>query len=148
MNKTERFKAIVAVHLFLFKDNKVLLARRFNTGYEDGKFSVPAGHVDGQEPLTLAIQREAKEEIGLTIKKEDLRVIHCMHRYTRESKDERIDFFITAEKWTGEPRIMEPDKCDLIAWHDLNSLPSNIIPYVRSALTAVQQGEPFSEFGW
>ena len=41
-----RFQMPVAVHLLLVKDNKVLLLRRFNTGYEYGNYSVVAGHVD------------------------------------------------------------------------------------------------------
>jgi len=32
----ERFKLVSAVHIFLIRDGKVLLLRRFNTGYEDG----------------------------------------------------------------------------------------------------------------
>ncbi|GAK14365.1 NUDIX domain-containing protein [Geomicrobium sp. JCM 19039] len=56
-----RFKMVVAVHLFLLKDDHVLLLRRYNTGYEDGKFSVVAGHLDGDERVKEAIAREAKE---------------------------------------------------------------------------------------
>ena len=37
---------IPAVHLFLIREKSVLLARRFNTGYCDGNWSVPAGHVE------------------------------------------------------------------------------------------------------
>ena len=42
----ERNKIIPASYAVLIKDNKVLLVRRFNTGYEDGKYSLPAGHVE------------------------------------------------------------------------------------------------------
>jgi hypothetical protein len=34
----ERFKLVSAVHLFFIRDGKILLLRRFNTGYEDGKY--------------------------------------------------------------------------------------------------------------
>lgn len=34
----ERFKMRVAVHLILEQDNKYLLLRRYNTGYEDGNY--------------------------------------------------------------------------------------------------------------
>ena len=45
------FLAPVAVHLLLVKDDRVLLLKRYNTGYEDGNYSVVAGHIDGGEDL-------------------------------------------------------------------------------------------------
>ena len=50
------YKLVAAVHLFLIRDGKVLLLRRFNTGYEDGQYSVIAGHLDGDEEATAALR--------------------------------------------------------------------------------------------
>ena len=58
------FRSPVAVHLFLVKDGSILLLRRYNTGYEDGNYSVVAGHIDGGEQLMAAMVREAREEAG------------------------------------------------------------------------------------
>jgi 8-oxo-dGTP diphosphatase len=135
----------VAVHLFLFHHDRVLLSRRFNTGWEDGKYSVPAGHVDTGESVTEATIREAHEEIGVTLKPEDIEVIHVMHR---KADDERVDFFLVARRWTGEITNQEPHKCDDLTWHPLTSLPSNLIPYVGQGLANYQHGIFFSEFGW
>ena len=63
----ERFKLVVAVHLILIEDGKILLLRRYHTGYEDGNYSVVAGHIDGDESVIKAMQREALEEAGITI---------------------------------------------------------------------------------
>ncbi len=50
----ERHAIVCAAHLLLRREGEVLLARRFNTGWEDGNYSVPAGHVDENEPISLA----------------------------------------------------------------------------------------------
>ena len=51
-----RFPA--TVHLFFFRENQILLLRRFNTGFRDGEYSVPAGHLDGGETVMQAGIRE------------------------------------------------------------------------------------------
>ena len=135
----------VAVHLFFLRADRVLLLRRFNTGWEDGNYSVPAGHVDAGETVTHAAIREAREEIGVRLGPQDVEVVHVMHR---KSEDERIDFFLLARRWAGEIANQEPDKCDDLAWYSVASLPDNMIPYVKQALLNYQNGAPFSEFGW
>jgi ADP-ribose pyrophosphatase YjhB (NUDIX family) len=144
---TDRFKVIIAVHLFLRQDNKILLMRRFNTGYEDGNYSVPAGHIDGGETITNAMIREAKEELTIHIEHDDLKVVHIMHRNADDW--ERIDFFLECKKWEGDIQIGEPDKCDNLEWiDDLDSLPENTIPYIRSAIEHYREDQHFSEFNW
>ncbi len=150
--KREYFKFVSAVHLFLVKDGKILLLRRFNTGYEDGSYSVPAGHIDGNERATTAMLREAKEETGVVINEEDIRMVHVMHRIshgTHPSKtEERIDFFFEATEWQGEPKIMETNKCDDLSWFRINQLPQNVIPYVKTGIENYEKKILFSEFGW
>jgi 8-oxo-dGTP diphosphatase len=135
----------VAVHLFFLRADRVLLLRRFNTGWEDGNYSVPAGHVDAGETVTQAATREAREEIGVRLEPQDVEVVHVMNR---KSEDERIDFFLLARHWAGEIANREPDKCDDLAWYPVASLPANMIPYVRQALFNYRNGMLFSEFGW
>ena len=59
---------LIAVYLILIEDDKILLQRRFNTGYKDGNYSLPAGHLDDNESITQALVREVKEEIDLDLK--------------------------------------------------------------------------------
>ncbi len=138
-----RFPA--TVHLFLFRPGQILLLRRFNTGYRDGEYSVPAGHLDGNETVLAAAQREAAEEIGVQIDGADILFSSVMHR---NEGDERIDFFVEVRLWTGEPFNNEPHKCEELRWVDLRSLPQNTIPYVRRAIQNHQNGVRFDEFGW
>jgi len=139
----ERFKLIASVYLVLMKDNKILLSRRYKTGYFDGSYSFPAGHLDEAETLKQGMVRETKEEIGIAVKPEDLRLVHVMNRNI--PKDERLDFFFTAEKWEGEPKNMELDKCDDLSWFELNNLPKNIIPYIRQAIDSILNNNIYSE---
>lgn len=140
-----RAKIPITVHLLFFRDDQVLLLRRFNTGYEDGNYSVPAGHLDGGEPVRVAAIREAEEEIGLQIDIENIAFAYVMHR--REG-DERVDFFVQIKAWDGEPFNAEPNKCDELRWCDVDALPENTIPYVRQAIQNFRDGVAFEEFGW
>ncbi len=143
MGSNAAFKS--AVHLFLMKENEVLLSRRRNTGYEDGNYSVPAGHLDGGEEVKAAAIREAAEEIGVRLAADDLEIVGVMHR---KSDEERIDFFLVAGAWSGEISNQEPEKCDDLAWFALDRLPANIVPYVARALQNAREGRWFESFGW
>jgi 8-oxo-dGTP pyrophosphatase MutT (NUDIX family) len=128
------------------RGDAVLLLRRANTGYEDGNYSVIAGHLDGDETATQAMLREAAEEAGIIVAQGDLRFVHLMHRKEAAEVDERIDLFFTASRWQGEPRIAEPEKCSELRWANLAALPPNMVPYVRAALEHYRQNLPYSEF--
>lgn len=139
------FAFLSAAHVFLLRNGQVLLLRRFNTGYEDGNYSVPAGHLDGGEQVKVAAMREVREEVGVTIAPQDLDVVGVMHR---KAEDERIDFFLATSRWEGEPHNREPHKCDQLRWADIDDLPENVIPYVRQALENSRCGKWFDSFGW
>jgi 8-oxo-dGTP diphosphatase len=135
----------VTVHLLFFREDQVLLLRRFNTGYADGQYSVPAGHLDGGETVLAAAAREAEEETGVRIESGDILFSSVMHR---KDGDERVDFFVRIRNWQGEPVNTEPDKCDELRWVSVNDLPHNVIPYVRKAIQNHHDGVKFDEFGW
>lgn len=142
---TKRFKLASAVHLFFIRDGKVLLLRRFNTGYEDGNYGVVAGHLNGDEQVKTAAIREAREETGVTVSPQEIEIVGVMHR---RSDDERIDFFLVVHAWSGQVVNREPHRCDLLAWFDLDDLPQNAIPYVRRALENYREGRWFDSLGW
>lgn len=141
----QRFTLPVAVHIFLVRDGRVLLLRRHNTGYEDGNYSVIAGHLDGGEEVIQAAIREAREEAGISLVPRDIALVGVMHQ---QSDIEYIDFFVTASHWEGEIVNAEPQKCDDLSWHPLGHLPENVIPYVRRALDNYRAGRWFDSYGW
>ncbi|KAA3652335.1 MAG: NUDIX domain-containing protein [Proteobacteria bacterium] len=133
------------VHVILSRDGAVLLMRRANTGFFDGLFSLPGGHVEPGESIRMTAIREMAEELGIRLAEEDLDLVGVVHRL---SDTNRIDFFLRARQWSGEPRCAEPDKCDSLAWCAPDALPPNTVAYIRDAL-ACPLAEPWvSEQGW
>lgn len=142
----ENFPYVGSSYLFLIEDDKILLQRRFQTGFEDGSYGVPAGHLEGGETTREGCVREIKEEIGVDIRPENLKVVHVMHR--RGEHDERFDFFMTASVYEGEVTNCEPHKRDDLSWFSLDELPENMVEYVRQAIEGYREGIMYSEFGW
>ena len=141
----DRFKLVPEAHLLLIRDGRILLLRRRNTDYEDGKYSVIAGHMEDGETAREAICREAHEEAGIELAPDDLEFAHVVHRADR---GQRVGFFFSALRWRGEPRNMEPHKADDFRWFALDALPDDMVPYVRRAIELWRAGQCYSESGW
>jgi 8-oxo-dGTP diphosphatase len=144
---TERNKAIPAAYLFLEKDGKFLVARRCNTGYQDGNYQVPAGHVDAGELPSEALIREAKEEIGIDISPDDIQLVHVSYRPKHDNTDNRVDFFFRVSRWSGEVQNMEPHKCDDLKWVTLDELPESMTAHVLDAFECMQKNIVYKELG-
>ncbi len=140
MISATRHTLIAASYLMLIREDEILLSRRFNTGYEDGKYSLPAGHVEEGETFTQTVIRESKEEIGVVLKPENLSVVHVMQRSRPEKANDRIDVFFITRAWEGNPENMEPEKCDHIQWFSLSDLPIKTIPYIKQAIECAMNG--------
>lgn len=141
-----RHKLTGDVHLLLIDRNgQALFGRRQNTGFEDGTWHVPAGHLEAGESVVQALIREAKEEVDVIIAPEDVEFAHIMHS---SSSGGRAAFFFIVRHWGGTPENREPEKCTELAWFALDVLPDHLIGYFRAALDHIAAGEPFSVYGW
>jgi len=135
--------AITSYVIFL-RENEVLLMRRAKTGYHDGDYGLPSGHVEEGEYSLAAAIREAKEEVGVCVEQNNLMLVHVMHRHCGDH--ECIEMFFMAKKWDGELINAEPNKCDEIRWVKVDDLPKNTIPYIRMAIEKISQNILYSEF--
>jgi 8-oxo-dGTP diphosphatase len=144
-NKT-RFQVTPAVFLILQNEQGLILTmQRHNTGHMDGQFGLPAGHVDGGETFAAAMIREAREELGIEIAESDLEFEHIIHKQLEDGV-ERVDIYFSAQKWTGEIAIMEPQKCSQLKWQYGDEL--EIIDYIRHVLVQIADGEGLSYWGF
>ena len=140
-----RFRLVPESHLLLVRDGRILLLKRANTDYEDGKYSVVAGHIEDGETAREAICREAREEAGIELAPDDLAFAQVVHRADR---GQRVGFFFSASRWRGEPRNTEPHKASDLGWFPLDALPDDMVPYVRQAIARWRTGEHYGESGW
>ncbi|MCK0506362.1 NUDIX hydrolase [Aromatoleum anaerobium] len=134
----------VGVHVIVERNGEVLLLRRAGTGFFDGLYSLPGGHVEPGESLLEAAVREMCEETGLCLHADALEYVGVVHR---RSDTNRVDFFVRAKRFTGEPQIREPDKCDGLGWFGRDGLPAATVPYIRAGLDA-RPAPWVLELGW
>ena len=144
----EHFKALSAVFPVIFRDHdgkrQVLLHRRQNTGYQDGRLDISAsGHVDEGETATAAAARECKEELGIDVDAGDLEFVHLSHRLDTDRT--YYDMYFIVKAYRGIPRIMEADKCSQLDWFDLAGLPDDVISVRKRDLANIERGIYYSE---
>lgn len=141
-------KLVVGVHLVLVEDGRVLLGRRANTSFADGSWHVPAGHLEAGESVLAGMAREAKEELGITIREEDLGMVHTLHHLDADDGAGRLQLFFSPRSYTGKITNREPNKCTALRWWPLDELPEPIVGYTADALAQITAGHPLSVVGW
>lgn len=134
---THDFRVVPASYVFLRRGEDVLLQLREHTGFMDGHWaSAAAGHIEDGESAFDAASREALEELGVTIAVSELTPLTAMHRTqaNNNAADERVDFFFECWNWSGEPRLIEPEKAADLGWFALSALPHPVVPHEEFVL--------------
>ena len=127
----------VGVGVMIVEDNKILLGHRVekaeDTGgiYEPDCWTLPGGKQEYEETMVEAAIRECKEETNLDIS--DLIVFTASDSFQPDRHYVTINF-ITAS-YSGELKIMEPEKIDKWEWFDINELPQNIYTPSKNMIT-------------
>lgn len=106
----------------------------------DGYYDLPAGHLENQEKLKEGAARELKEEAGITVEPDDLKLIH-LHQNHHVPEQPHYGYIFLAKKWQGHPKLVEPEKSDDIDFFSLDNLPQKITPYVKEALDKLGSDE-------
>ena len=143
---TARFSAHVAVYIALVEGDRIFLLHRANTGYRDGEWAMPAGHVESGETPHEAALRELQEETGVSVLGDDLECAHCQYRLCGEGGAEAyVEYLFVCRRWNGTPGNAEPDKADACGWFDRDSL-GGIVDFHAAMLSHVKNGESFGVF--
>lgn len=115
--------------VILLKGGKVLLGRRHSDPdkadselHGEDTWTFPGGKHDFGEELAEGATREVKEETDIDVKPDDLEVFSVTNDMVPTAHFVTIGFI--AKRFSGEPKVMEPDEIVQWKWFSLNALPS------------------------
>jgi mutator protein MutT len=138
------YKQQVIVRVILRDGDKILLMKKHKR--KDNRHSLPGGRVEVGEALKAALIRETMEEIGVQIQPKNLRLVHLVS--SRDRRASYVHIYFAAQKWKGEIRNLEPEKCDSLHWVDISQLPDNFLPPNGMAIRKYLNNILYSEFNW
>lgn len=120
----------------------MLLLRRANSGYRDGWWALPAGHVEPGESCRAPAARELAEETGVVLDAAMLAPVCAQHRTAPGGAiEQRADFYYQAACPDDvEPALMEPARASDLRWFDLDALPHLVVAPELDVLRAVPAG--------
>jgi 8-oxo-dGTP pyrophosphatase MutT (NUDIX family) len=143
------FQVVPAAYLLLLRgeadDTEVLLQLRGpGASYMSGHWAAgAAGHIEYGESVAVAAAREAREELGVEVRPGDIEPLCTMQRTEPGNPnpiEQRVDFFVTSRRWSGEPTIQEPGKCLELRWCRFGELPDPVVPHERHVLEQYAHG--------
>lgn len=115
--------------VMLLRDGKALFGKRHTDPkkadselHGEGTWTFPGGKFDAGDALLDGPCREVKEETGIDIDRSSLEIISVSSDHLGDIHFITVGFL--ARKWSGEPRVMEPDEITDWQWFPLNQLPT------------------------
>jgi len=133
-------RPFIGVGVLLWKGDCLLLGqRRTLHGQHDWQF--PGGHLESGESVLECAAREVREETGLQIVSAE----HAAFSNEMFSTGERdyVTLYVTAAHISGEPEVMEPDKCLSWQWFPYHKLPA---PLFMPIINLLKQSPDLSVF--
>ncbi|MCK5080739.1 MAG: NUDIX domain-containing protein [Candidatus Moranbacteria bacterium] len=116
----EESRSKVGLGVCVVKGNRVLFGKRKNT-HGEGSWCFPGGHLEFNETWEECARRETMEETGLKIK--NLRFITATNDIFEKEGKHYITIIILADCISGDPKIMESDKCEKWGWFEYGKQP-------------------------
>jgi 8-oxo-dGTP diphosphatase len=126
----------VGIGVTILREGRVLLGRRRGS-HGAGEYSTPGGHLDPLESFAACARRETREECGLEITAVRFQFVANVGLYAPRHY---VHVGLLADWAGGEPRLMEPDKCDGWEWYPVESPPAPLFEMTRLAFEALRAG--------
>jgi len=125
--------------IILRKDGKVLIGKR--NGEFVPEYSIPGGSLEAGETFEEGAIREVMEETGMVIK--DPKIVGISNNLETYKKTGKhyISVNLLATDFSGEPQVMEKDKCAGYGWYDPEKVPEPHFEASKKGLESYFNGE-------
>jgi len=113
--------------------NRLFLSRRGpKSKNERGLWEFPGGSVEFGETMAAALRREMREEFGIEITVGKL--LDVVDHILKEEGQHWVSPTFLCTIASGEPCILEPEKCAEIGWFPPNEVPQELTQISRENL--------------
>jgi 8-oxo-dGTP diphosphatase len=129
----------VGIGVMIMKDGKVLLGKRKGK-HGAGEYAWPGGHFEYMESFTDSAKREVMEETGMEI--DNIRFLRLANLKEYAPKH-YVDIGLIADWKSGEPQLLEPEKCESWGWYEIDNLPKPLFATVDTFIEAYKGGTNF-----
>lgn len=137
--KSEDIYPKVGIGVMIMKDKKILLCFRIGS-HGENRYAWPGGHMEYMESFEETAKREVKEETGMEI--DNVRFLR-LYNLKEYSPKHYVDIGLIADWVSGEPKVMEPNKCEGWDWYDMDELPSPLFVTIPSYIEAYKTGRNY-----
>lgn len=122
---------LCGITVMVVKDGKVLLGKR-KGAHGEGEFACTGGKLEWNESFEEGAKREVREETGIDIINARFLRLLNFKAYDKHF----VDVGLLADWVSGEPKVLEPQKCEGWAWYELGDLPEPLFHGVASLFEA------------
>lgn len=126
----------VGIGVLVVKNGKILLHKRKNS-HGAGEYSCPGGHLEYMESFEECARRETKEEADIEI--ENVRFLYLANLKQYAPKH-YVHIQLVADWKSGEPKTMEPEKCEGWEWFSIDELPSPRFALLDQTIESYKNG--------
>lgn len=111
-----------------------MLGKRIDPDGE-GIWQFPGGHLEAGETVTQCAAREVREETGIEVAD----MVHAAFTNELFSTTDRqyVTLFVSAAYVSGEPRVLEPEKCQCWQWFHYDELPTPLFRPITNLLKQI-----------
>ena len=129
-------KPKVGVGVMILKNGQVLLGRRKGS-HGAGEYSFPGGHLEYMESFADCAMRETTEECGVEI--ENIK-FSFLGNFVKYAPKHYVHIGLVADWKSGEPKVLEPDKCESWSWYSLDKLPHPLFEMCKVSIDVYKNG--------